>query len=252
MIMHSVEEITTSVPCNDNLLPIPLDELQSAAARLRPALAPPVLVRKALTEVLTEPRWSYRYERTSRGEEVVLTIAPSTSTRSRTSKPVKPYEARATSCTCKGSFVHGCKHPTACLIVAEALEPTTNILGSVPLMLVRAAFSLALATEQPLLHLVADSTVSTLRLGHPDLASAELTLDLAITCRGVLRYKRLIVAEEVERLLLALVQDAPADSQMLEIDIAHDSLSLYAWDGDDIAWFDGVVMHAPDEQAQLA
>jgi hypothetical protein len=225
-------------------LPIPYAQLEAAAARLRPDLAPPALVKKALAECLREPRWSYRYERSQRGEEVVLQIAPSSATLRTSRTPPKPYEARAMSCTCKGSFVRGCKHPTACLIVAEALEPTTTIIGTMPQTLLRAAFDLAQTTGTPTVQLVADSGLSTCTLGAPDIASATSKLDLLTECRALLRVEQQLPMDDVERLRTAL-HELPPSCLTVDLEIDEGSLTLCAWDGDRVIWYDGAVLQTP-------
>ena len=225
-------------------LPIPYAALEAAAARLRPALAPPLLVRRALATCLAEPRWSYRLVPTARGQELVLQIRPSSATLRASRTPPKWYEVRAASCTCKGSFVHGCKHPTACVIVAEALEPTTSVLGMVPAALLGSLLGFAAATAAPSLALSADSGAGSLTLAYPAVATATVALDLRPECRALLRIGQQLARSDSARLCAAL-REHVAPSALIDVEVAAGSLTLCAWEADQICWYDGAVLADP-------
>ncbi len=223
-------------------LPIPFTALHAAAARLRPDLAPPALVQRALHECLAEPRWSYHYAPSLRGQEVVLTIHPSRATLRTSRKPPRPYEASPSNCTCKGSFVRGCKHPAAALIVAEALEPTTSVLGRLPFALLCRTLALAQTIGTPSMSLVADSGTGTLAWEQPGVAQVVLTLDLLPDCRAAVRSVQQLAMEDIARLLAALAHDPPADDTLVDVEVADGSLTLCIWNGSEIIWYDGAVL----------
>lgn len=73
---------------------------------------------------------------------LVVRVPPSRTTTARTTKIIKPYRVRETSCTCRGFFArHGCYHPWLWAVIHAWLHP--------PLLLVTG--SAALTLEQPLL-----------------------------------------------------------------------------------------------------
>ncbi len=223
-------------------LPLPFTTLEAAAARLRPDLVPPALVQRALHECLAEPRWSYHYAPSLRDQEVVLTIHPSRATLRTSRKPPRAYTANASSCTCKGSFVRGCKHPAAALIVAEALEPTASVLGRLPLALLRSTLVLAQTIGTSSIGLVANSGDGTLTWEQPGIARLVLTLNLLPDCRAAVRSAQHVALDDIERLLAALAHDPPADDTPVDVEVADGSLTLCIWNGPEIIWYDGAVL----------
>jgi hypothetical protein len=104
---------------------------------------------------------------------------------------------------------------------------------------------LARAIGTPDLQLIADSGLSTCSLGLPAIADARWTLDLHTECRALLRFEQYIRRDDVERLRTALLHELPPDCATIDLEIGDRSLTLCAWDGDQIVWYDGAVLHMP-------